>query len=88
MVADLIERQAAIKYASRICGRRANIIEMFGVENDQVEAFWMVLGDEEFAKADYWQWRRYAPDIDPRIWRINATIYPTARHASSLTVSN
>ena len=83
-----IERQAAIKYASRICGRRANIIEMFEAENDQVEAFWMVLGDEGFAKANYWQWRRYAPDIDPRIWRINATIYPTARHASSLMVSN
>jgi len=83
-----IERQAAIKYASRICDRRANIIEMFEAENDQVEAFWMALGDEEFAKADYWQWRRNAPDVDPRIWRINATIYPTARHTSSLTVSN
>jgi len=34
---------------------------MFEAENDQVEAFWAVLGDEEFAKADYWQWRRMRP---------------------------
>jgi hypothetical protein len=30
----------------------------------------MILGDDTFAKADYWQWRRAFDNIDPSVWRI------------------
>jgi hypothetical protein len=43
-----------------------------GQEND--EMFWMILGDEEFANADHWKWRRTSSLIDPRIWRVSASI--------------
>ncbi|KXN85318.1 Gelsolin [Leucoagaricus sp. SymC.cos] len=66
------ERQAALKYASRISEAGTNVIHLNEGENDQDELFWMVLGEEEFARADYWQWRRRASDIDPRIWRVDA----------------
>jgi hypothetical protein len=70
------ERQAAAEYAARISAGGANAIQLYEDKNDQDELFWMALGDDDFAKADYWQWRRQASDVDPRIWRVDARADP------------
>ncbi|KAF6760294.1 hypothetical protein DFP72DRAFT_1063353 [Ephemerocybe angulata] len=53
------EREAALQYAGTICGE-AEIVELTQGENDDNEMFWMILGQEAFADADYWRWRRKA----------------------------
>lgn len=78
------ERQAAVKYASQISYGEANAIQLYESENDQDELFWMALGDDDFAKADYWQWRRQASDVDPRIWRVNVMADPPIVAVTSL----
>ena len=37
---------------------------------DQDEMFSMMLGDDDYAMADYWQWRATSKRTDPAIWRI------------------
>lgn len=66
------ERQAALEYAQTLSTSDAPVIELTQGENDNDEMFWVVLGDEDFAKADYWQWRRNSPLIDPRVWRVDS----------------
>lgn len=39
--------------------------------------FWMFLGDDGYARADYWKWKKQTAEMnekhaDPRIWRIEA----------------
>lgn len=70
------ERRAATQYASRIGKEQSPAIQLLEGENDSDELFWMALGDEEFAKADYWQWRRTSPETDPRIWRVDVKANP------------
>ncbi|RDB25209.1 Gelsolin [Hypsizygus marmoreus] len=67
------ERRAALEYA-RSLTTNVPPIELSEDDGDDDEMFWMILGDEEFANADYWQWRRTSTIIDPRIWRINASL--------------
>lgn len=64
------EREAAREYAQTL---GTNIVELTQGEDDDDEMFWMVLGDEEFAKADYWRWRSAASAVDPLIWEVNAS---------------
>jgi len=64
------ERSAAVQYAGKLGGE---ITELFQGNNDSDETFWMVLGDEDYATADYWKWRRSSSRTDPRIWRIDAS---------------
>ena len=47
-------------------------IELYENEKNNDEMFWMILGDEDYANADYWKWRNNSPLIDARIWRVNA----------------
>ncbi|KAF9447197.1 hypothetical protein P691DRAFT_776317 [Macrolepiota fuliginosa MF-IS2] len=70
------ERQAAVQYASRIGNSGSSAIQLREGEDDDDELFWMALGDEEFARADYWQWRRQSSGIDPRVWRVDAKANP------------
>lgn len=50
------------------------MVELAQGENDDNDMFWMVLGDEAFADADYWKWRRVAGyDIHPRTWRVDSS---------------
>lgn len=68
-----IERKAALEYADRIRGE-ARVVEIWqGEEGDDDEMFWMLLGQEPFADADYWQWRRSAKcSVQPSIWRVGS----------------
>ncbi|CAL1707916.1 unnamed protein product [Somion occarium] len=64
------EREYALEYALSIAVSPDSIIELSEGENDEDEMFWMILGDREYARADYWQWRQSAPSRVPRMWRI------------------
>ena len=70
------ERQAALEYAlSFVTGSRP--VELVEQVSDDNEMFWMMLGDADYARADYWKWR---PDLAatalPRIWRVDASSTP------------
>ncbi|KAH9895002.1 hypothetical protein C8Q73DRAFT_482882 [Cubamyces lactineus] len=42
-------------------------------ESQADEMFWMILGEGDYAKADYWRWRVGAPtSLDPRAWIVDA----------------
>lgn len=74
--AIVTERQAATKYAQKLCEKSlsGSVTELVENENDDDEMFWMILGDEGFGRADHWRWRRDASGIEPRIWRVNARL--------------
>lgn len=66
------EREAVKRYSQHL-GSGKNIVEV--EEGQEDEMFWMFLGDEGYARADYWKWKKQAPGVeknnDPRIWRIS-----------------
>jgi hypothetical protein len=70
------ERAASIEYAHALSPDPVTPIELFEGGNDADEMFWMMLGDDEFAKADYWRWRHSWTDYDPRLWRIETRNAP------------
>ncbi|KAH8119453.1 hypothetical protein DFH11DRAFT_1540265 [Phellopilus nigrolimitatus] len=64
------ERNAALGYAQTLASEK-NLVEV--EEGQEDEMFWMFLGDEGYAKADYWKWRKVEKGIDPRIWRVDCS---------------
>ncbi|KAH9910540.1 uncharacterized protein B0H18DRAFT_1129871 [Fomitopsis serialis] len=67
------ERAAACEYA-RALASSASVIELVEGESDaDDEMFWLILGDGEYAKADYWKWKASSPSVHPRIWSVDAT---------------
>ncbi|PBK91545.1 hypothetical protein ARMGADRAFT_1013942 [Armillaria gallica] len=64
------ERQAAMRYAKTL---GSNVVELSNDEGDDDDMFWMILGEDDYAQADYWKWRSSASHIEPRIWHVNAT---------------
>jgi hypothetical protein len=62
------ERQAALQYAQTLGD---DVVELSQGEEDD-GMFWIVLGDDDFASADYWKWRPQASDIDARIWQVDS----------------
>lgn len=66
------ERDAAVQYAKRLSNDTASPTILLEGETDNDEMFWMILGEDDFAKADYWKWRKASSsDIDPVIWRVD-----------------
>ncbi|KAF9469993.1 hypothetical protein BDZ94DRAFT_1303627 [Collybia nuda] len=68
----LQEQKAALDYA-RSLKPDSPTIELSEDEIDDDEMFWLILGNREYANADYWKWRKSSLVIDPHIWRVNAT---------------
>jgi len=66
------ERDAALKYAQELAAKGSAVVTLAEGESDDDEMFWMMLGNEEYAKADYWKWRRIAPEMGLRLWRVDA----------------
>ncbi|KZT27958.1 hypothetical protein NEOLEDRAFT_1129845 [Neolentinus lepideus HHB14362 ss-1] len=86
------ERQAAADYARSLAGSPDSIIELVEGESDEDEMFWMILGDRDYAKADYWRWRASSAKIDPRVWRVDVggghePIYLVPSFTAEATVS-
>lgn len=48
------------------------MVELVEGETDDDEMFWMMLGNDDYAKADYWKWRRTAANFHPGAWQIDA----------------
>jgi hypothetical protein len=67
------ERQAALQYARSLEVDRTPAIELSESEKNGENMFWMILGDEDYANADYWKWRSTSSITDPRIWRVNVS---------------
>ncbi|KAI0769641.1 hypothetical protein BD413DRAFT_477512 [Trametes elegans] len=64
------EQRAALKYAQGLASSPENVVQFTEDESFSDEMFWMILGEGDYAKADYWQWRGSASDVDPRAWVI------------------
>lgn len=48
------------------------MVELIEGESDNNEMFWMMLGERDYANADYWKWRpSTTTDCVPRIWRVD-----------------
>ena len=60
-----------MQYAKALSGGTEDAITRLSEgEDDQDEMFWAMLGDEAWASADYWQWRKGAANVDPRAWLV------------------
>jgi|ERR1700683_384455 hypothetical protein len=66
------ERDAALKYAQGLAAKGSTVVQLAEGESDDDEMFWMMLGNDEYADADYWKWRPTAPERAPRLWRVDA----------------
>jgi hypothetical protein len=66
------EREAALIYAQNLAGDMKSVTELVEGVSDDDEKFWMMLGEPEYANADYWKWRVDVSSPDPRIWRVDA----------------
>ncbi|KAF5370757.1 hypothetical protein D9758_001968 [Tetrapyrgos nigripes] len=75
------ERKAALQYGQSLS---SNVVEMTEGENDGDEMFWIVLGDDEHARAHYWKWRPVAADTETKIWRVNTLAKDVVMPASSI----
>jgi hypothetical protein len=68
------ERQAAMAYAQELLSQRGKAIELEENESSEDdELFWMMFGDDNYAKADYWQWRPQSK-WESRILRIDTNL--------------
>ncbi|KAH9986530.1 hypothetical protein BJV74DRAFT_844539 [Russula compacta] len=69
------ERQAALGYALSLTAESSPVV-LVEQESDDNEMFWMMLGDADYARADYWRWRPDLTTALPRIWRVDALSAP------------
>lgn len=65
------ERQAALQYAESMANGFVPPTELHEGENDNDEMFWLILGDDGSAKADYWRWRKDLTNEEPSICKID-----------------
>ena len=64
------ERTAALQYARSIAEDPDNVAEL--AEGEEDEMFWLILGEGEYAKADYWKWKPSLGPICARAWLVDA----------------
>ena len=81
------ERQAALEYALSfaIGSSPVELVELVEEESDDNEMFWMMLGDADYARADYWKWRPDFAKALPRIWRVDASSASHVRNGPDST---
>ena len=62
-----------MRYAQTLCledeGKQVVEVE----EGNEDGMIWMFLGEDRYAKADYWKWRKNEKGVDPRVWKIDCT---------------
>ncbi|RPD78315.1 hypothetical protein L226DRAFT_567972 [Lentinus tigrinus ALCF2SS1-7] len=66
------EQRAALGYAQSLAPSTESVVEFTEEESHADEMFWMILGEGDYAKADYWKWRPAALIVDPRAWIVDA----------------
>ncbi|THH08146.1 hypothetical protein EW145_g2904, partial [Phellinidium pouzarii] len=66
------ERDAALRYAQMLTSASASEKDLVEVEEgEEDEMFWMYLGEDGYARADYWKWRKGEKGVDPRVWFVD-----------------
>lgn len=78
------ERQAALKYAQSLSSSPDSVIELVEGQSDQDEMFWLILGEGDYAKADYWQWRSSSELLSPRVWQVNSSVDRATEYVGSI----
>jgi hypothetical protein len=73
------EREAALGYALSF-DTESSPVELIEQESDDNDMFWMILGNADYAKAEYWKWRPDLATTLPRIWRVDASSAPHVRN--------
>ncbi|EJD03235.1 uncharacterized protein FOMMEDRAFT_156622 [Fomitiporia mediterranea MF3/22] len=65
------ERNAALRYAQTLLSKDSdkNLVEV--EEGKEDEMFWMFLGDDGYASASYWKWRKSDKCGEPRFWKVD-----------------
>lgn len=48
-----------------------DVTEMYQGKDDDDGTFWMYLGDDDYAQADYWKWRPSSSRLEPQVWRVD-----------------
>lgn len=69
------ERSAAVAYAQSFSGADNVVTLTEGVDDDD-EMFWMILGSDEYANADYWRWRTNGKNVEPKLWQYDSSRAP------------
>ncbi|CDO74347.1 hypothetical protein BN946_scf184645.g3 [Trametes cinnabarina] len=67
----IAEQQAALKYTQELASSPEHIVQLTEDESQADEMFWMILGEGDYAKADYWRWRPHATAVYPRLWIVD-----------------
>lgn len=65
------ERQAALEYARSLASDPEAVIELTEGHGDEDEMFWLILGEGEYAKADYWKWKPSIPSLGVKSWLVD-----------------
>jgi hypothetical protein len=83
-----VERNAALAYARSLNGQPDGIIELNEGENDEDDMFWMILGERDYAQAQYWKWRPKTEEVDQKVWKVKIGAKEQVRsNCSSLVFS-
>ncbi|KAI0743870.1 hypothetical protein C8Q80DRAFT_1107264 [Daedaleopsis nitida] len=78
------ERVTALAYAGTLAPTPEHVVELTEEESQEDEMFWMIMGEGDYAKADYWRWRSEAPFVDPRAWAVDMTHNDAVRAVAEL----
>ncbi|KZV63799.1 hypothetical protein PENSPDRAFT_691304 [Peniophora sp. CONT] len=66
------ERAVARIYAKVLSSENNEVVELREGEDDDDELFWMMLGEKEYARAEYWRWRSDCEgDVGAKGWRVD-----------------
>lgn len=66
------ERLAALQYARSLASDPSSIIELTEGGGDEDEMFWLILGEGDYAKADYWKWKPAIGSLEAQMWLVDA----------------
>jgi hypothetical protein len=81
------EREAALGYALSF-DTESSPVELIEQESDDNDMFWMILGNADYAKAEYWKWRPDLATTLPRIWRVDASSAPHLTTVSAFSTQS
>jgi len=65
------ERHVALAYAQSLGSTAENIVEF--EEGTEDEMFWLILGEDDYANADHWKFRKQLDRLGARLYTIDAS---------------
>ena len=52
--------------------KAGNVIELHEDSGEEDEMFWIILGEGDYGKADYWRWKASCQPWQGRVWLVDA----------------